>query len=101
MRLKELLDTANEGYSGGDGGILTLTEYYTKRGTVKYRARGGDTLAKFVVVEIAETYDEGCTTEEQFREAIRVMEAAERDIGDVVAALCEAQTEAMKQEVKG
>ena len=47
----------------------------------------GDTLAEFIVKEIADTYDAETAHGTQLTEAIRVLERARSDIGSVVTAL--------------
>ncbi len=52
----------------------------------------GDTLAEFIVKEIADTYDAKASHSEQLAEAIRVLERARSDIGNVVSALHQVQS---------
>ncbi len=47
----------------------------------------GDTLAEFIVREIADTYDQALSTEAQLAEAVRAMNRAAGDIGGVASAL--------------
>lgn len=86
MKLVELLDVASAGY---DDEFLKM--YYTRKGTIK-RKDFGDGLARFIVTEIAETFDDGSPDEAQLGEAIRVMENAKRDIEGVINTLEEACT---------
>jgi hypothetical protein len=52
MKLVELLNAANQGYPDG-----YLAEYYdTKTGVLKKRG-SGDALAKFIVLELIDTFD--------------------------------------------
>lgn len=68
--LKELLDLANEAYDDG-----FLANYYTKEGKLKKNG-SGDTLAKFIVIELIETFNAKATKEKQLWEAARAMESA-------------------------
>lgn len=52
----------------------------------------GDTLAEFIVKEIADTYDAGSADSEQLTEAIRVLERARSDIGNVAVTLQHARS---------
>lgn len=47
----------------------------------------GDTLAEFIVKEIADTYDGEAPHSTQLTEAIRVLERARSDVGSVITAL--------------
>lgn len=47
----------------------------------------GDTLAEFVVAEIVETYDASASTEDQLREASRVMDRAAKTLSALAHAL--------------
>lgn len=66
---KELLDLANEVYDDG-----FLANYYTKEGKVKNGS--GDTLAKFIVIELLETFDPKAEKKNQLRTAMEAMESA-------------------------
>jgi hypothetical protein len=87
MTLVQLLDKASEGYDV-EG---TLAMYYhpqtgeLKRG--RTMAKFGDGLARFVVVELAETFDPDASKTEQVAEAVRVMENAKREIEGVLNSL--------------
>lgn len=82
MKLVEILKKANSAYFDE-----VLLNYFDKdTGELKPDGQG-DGLAKFVVFEIAETYDEDASDEDQLNEATRVMESAIRDLHDVIRAL--------------
>lgn len=90
MTLLRLLLAASRGYTEDtDDGFLR--QYFNNRtGQVKSRAtltKLGDGLARFIVVEIAETYDPEATDDQQIAEAIRVMDTARREIEGVIRAL--------------
>ncbi len=62
MRLIDLLDLADEGYPDG-----FLSHFYDERGD---RVGGsGDTLARFVVAELSETFDPDAPDAEQLDSA--------------------------------
>lgn len=85
MKLTELPKRANGDYEA-DGG-LTLTGFYdTETGEPVIHA-GGDGLAGFIVTELAETFDETATDEDQLAEAARAMNHARIDLDNVIAAL--------------
>ena len=81
MDVKEILDIANTGYPDS-----FLEVYYNDKGELLPN-EGGDSLARFVVIEIIETYDDNLTDEEQLEEAIRVISAGESDLSQVREAL--------------
>lgn len=81
MRSVELLNKANMGYPDG-----FLSTYYDEK-TGKLIEGSGDDLAKFIVIELQETFDENLSDEEQINEANRVLEKAKQDIDDVIVAL--------------
>ena len=81
MNVKEILDIANSGYPDG-----FLSEHYTSKGTLK-RYDIGDGLARFIVSEIIQTYDDGSSDKEQLEHALHVMRNGERDINYVCNAI--------------
>ncbi len=54
---------------------------------------GGDTLAQFIAQELASTYDEEDSEQEQVATAIRVMESAAADLSSVARAIRELQSD--------
>lgn len=80
MELKKLLEVANKGYPDG-----YLAHYYDEDGN--FVEGDGDTLARFVVIEIIETYAPGESEEEQLETATTAMKRARKDIEGVVQAL--------------
>lgn len=82
MRLKELLDLANQGYP--DGG---LADYYDDQGQLVENT--GDSLARFVVIELAETYEDVAdeTRELQLIRARDVIRRAAADLEGVLDGL--------------
>jgi len=82
--LKELLDLANEAYDDG-----YLTTYYTKEGKLKKNG-SGDTLAKFIVIELIETFDPKQTKKQQLYYAAQAIEQAKEQLWDLQGHLEEA-----------
>jgi hypothetical protein len=78
MTLVQLLNKANEGYDDH-----FLSEYFHPK-TGKLRKAEGDGLARFIVIEISETFDAEGTDLQQVDEAIRVMVQAQVDIRGVL-----------------
>lgn len=88
MKLSELINIANEHY---DDGYLAM--YFDFANDVPALSDGqGDTLAEFVVAEIADTFDPDADDEDQLREAIRVMKAAARQLQVVADGLADVYT---------
>ncbi len=81
MKLKELLDVANEGY--GDD---SLREYYREDGTFNPEGKG-DTLAESVAANLIETFDPDMSDEAQLCNAIQVIDAQLEDLKAVQDAL--------------
>ncbi len=81
MTLIELLDIVHHAYPDG----ATRECWDAERG--RACSGSGDTLAEFIVREIADTYDASFSDEEQLAETVRVMERACGEIGDVIEAL--------------
>lgn len=83
MTLEQIIAIADEAY--GDG----LVGLYHDEPTGDH----GDTLAKFIAIELRETYEAGATDSEQLREAYRVMKSARNQLMGVEEALGEALEE--------
>ncbi len=81
MTLNEIMDVVHEAYPDG------FTRNYWDAGQQRPCDCDGDTLAEFIVKELTDTYDASAGDEEQLEEAIRVMERACGQIGDVIEAL--------------
>lgn len=79
MTLKQILDKANEGYPDG-----RLEDYYDEDG---YKQQddvyGTDTLAKFIVLELIDTFDPNASDEEQEDTAWNTLETAVRELSKV------------------
>ena len=81
MKLLELLNAANEGYPDG-----YLAEYYDPY-TGKRKSGDGDTLAKFIVLELIDTFDSKATDDAQIGIATQMLERARTDLLGVIQAL--------------
>lgn len=77
MTLDELIAIVDSGY--GDG---VVRNYHEDRD-----GDHGDILAKFIAVEVAETFDGDSSDADQFSEAERVLERAQEDIARALHAL--------------
>lgn len=84
LSLLNLLKLASTGYEDG-----WLDMYFKKRTGLPKRGlvRGGDTLARFIVIELAETFDEDLSQDEQIEEAQRALQMAIDDLQEVINAL--------------
>ena len=82
----ELLNSANEGYPDG-----YLSEFYKQESgelvSPEAMRELADGLASFIVIEITDTYHDGESDEHQMNEALRVMQAAEGQLQQVIQAL--------------
>jgi hypothetical protein len=75
MKLGQLIAAANDRYPD-----QFLSQYFDVA-REKFLTRGcGDTLARFIVVEIRDTFDPAATDAAQVDEAIRVLEQGETDL---------------------
>ncbi len=86
MKLTELIGRANRGYEA-DVVLTTLTGFYDMETGEPLAAPSGDGLAGFIVTELAETFDDTATDEEELTEAVRVIERARTDFDNIIAAL--------------
>jgi hypothetical protein len=84
MTLLQLLNTANKGYPDG----FLENHYDNKTGKLK-KSTSGDSLARFIVVELSETFDPEKSDEIQASQAIDMMERAKDDLQGVIEALRE------------
>ncbi len=86
MKLLELLNAANQGYPDG-----YLAEYYDTK-TGKRKLGGGDTLAKFIVLELIDTFDSKATDDTQIDESTHALERSRTELLGVIQALEEQRT---------
>ena len=77
MTLEQLIKIADEAY-GPDG----MVQQYFENPDGEF----GDGLARFVAVEIGDTYDGGSSDVEQLEAAVGVMDSAAKQIDAVTAA---------------
>ena len=64
-----------------------LNYWDTEQREPQHNPLGGDTLAQFIALELAETYDGEASDEEQITEAVRVMQRAADDLVGVARAI--------------
>ena len=81
MKLNELLEIVHRAYPDE----FTRECWDSRR--QRARSGSGDTLAEFIVREIADTYDAEATDEAQLDEALRVMRRACTEVTGVIDAL--------------
>lgn len=81
MKLNQLMEVVHAGYPDGMTRLC-----WDKKGQ---RARGdqGDSLAAFIVAEIADSYDGMATTGEQLDDALDALRWATTELGAVIVAL--------------
>ncbi len=81
LSLLELLNLANEVYPDG-----FLAEYYNAK-TGERQQGGGDSLARFVVAELSETFDPSAARAAQLQEARNALNHAVDDLERVIEVL--------------
>lgn len=87
MKLAELQNLANQGY-GRCGGDDSMRPYYNRKtGQARPFAKGGDSLARFVALELAETFNETLDEHEQLDGAICALENAKADLDGAIQIL--------------
>ena len=85
MRLLELLEIAAKAYPDE-----ALRDHYNHRTGAKVWTATGDGLARFIVIELIETYEPDRSDQEQLECAVGVMRTAHRELEGVLHALCHA-----------
>lgn len=81
MQLIDLMNMANKGYDDG-----FLAAYFDQEtGGFVDNPEGGDTLARFIVIELNETFSEGDDNDSQIAAAGQALENAQRDLEGVIA----------------
>lgn len=84
MKLGQLVAAANDRYPDG-----FLSQYFDVA-REKFLTRGcGDTLARFIVVEMRDTFDPAATDAAQVDEAIRVLGQGQTDLESALRGLRE------------
>ena len=81
MKLNELLEVVHESYP--DGATRLCWDPVKQR----VRKNSGDTLAQFIIAEIADTYDEAAPGDKQLNEALNAMRWASIELAAVIKAL--------------
>ena len=82
MKLLELLDAAKAAYPDE-----ALGQFYNPKTGKRARFTGGDTLARFIVIELIETFDTEASDGDQLERAISVLERAQDELGGVIGKL--------------
>jgi hypothetical protein len=85
MELNTLIHKAAAGYPDG-----LLLVYWDGRQPI-HKRDGGDTLAEFIVRELAETFDGAADTPAQIAEAVRVLRKAQADLAGIITKLVTAE----------
>jgi hypothetical protein len=83
LTVPEILDAANKHYDEG-----YLSAYYHKI-SGEPKMGSGDTLAKFIVCELRESFNPEDSRAQQIASAIRVLDRAKRDIQGAIEGLHE------------
>lgn len=72
-----------------------LQYWNTDKQQPKRNRTGGDTLAQFIAQELADTYDEDASDNEQIAAAVKAMQSAADDLQAVACALSNLAVEGM------
>jgi hypothetical protein len=96
MKLGQLIAASNQSYPD-----QFLSQYFdVARG--KFLTRGcGDGLARFIVVEIRDTFDRAATDAAQVDKAIRVLEQGQTDLESALRGLRELKAKVVVTLVRG
>ena len=95
ISLRELVRIAAKVYNDdepSDGDKSAWDEVIDSNGRLVARGELGDTLADFIIIELAETYDPKLSREEQLEEAQRSMNAAIMQLDRVALTFAELQS---------
>jgi hypothetical protein len=95
ISLRELVRIAAKVYTDDeppDGDESAWDEVIDSNGRLVARGELGDTLADFIIIELAETYDPKASREEQLEEAQRSMNAAIMQLDRVALTFAELQS---------
>jgi len=92
ISLRELVRIAAAAYNIDDGNESSWDEVIDSNGRLVARGKLGDTLAEFIIIELAETYDPKASREEQIEEAQRSMNAAIMQLDRVALTFAELQS---------
>jgi hypothetical protein len=92
ISLRELVRIAAAAYNIDDGNESSWDEVIDSNGRLVARGKLGDTLAEFIIIELAETYDSKARREDQLKEAERCMNAAIMQLDRVALTFAELQS---------
>lgn len=81
MKLNDLLEVVHESYPDG---VTRLCWDPVKQ---RVRKNSGDTLAQFIIAEIADTFDPSASDVKQLGDALDAMRWAAIELGSVISAL--------------
>ena len=81
MQLNALMERVHAAYPD------EFTREYWDPAAQRVCAGSGDTLAEFIVKELADTYDQAGTDKDQLDEAVRVLQRAVAELESVIQAL--------------
>jgi hypothetical protein len=94
ISLRELVRIAAKAYIDDDNpdrDEFSWDEVINSNGRLVARGKLGDTLAEFIILELAETYDPKARREDQLEEAERLMNSALAQLSRVSQALSDLQ----------
>ena len=94
ISLRELVRIAAKAYNNDEdpeGDESAWDEVIDSNGRLIARGKLGDTLADFIIIELAETYDPKARREDQLEEAERLMNSALAQLSRVSRALSDLQ----------
>jgi hypothetical protein len=94
ISLRKLVRIAAKAYNDDDdpeGDESAWDEVIDSNGRLIARGKLGDTLADFIIIELAETYDPKARREDQLEEAERLMNSALAQLSRVSQALSDLQ----------
>ena len=92
ISLRELVRIAAAAYNIDDGNESSWDEVIDSNGRLVARGKLGDTLAEFIIIELAETYDPKARREAQLEEAQRCMNSAIMQLDRVALTFAELQS---------
>jgi hypothetical protein len=92
ISLRELARIAAAAYNIDDGNESSWDEVIDSNGRLVARGKLGDTLAEFIIIELAETYDSKARREDQLKEAERCMNTAIMQLDRVALTFSELQS---------
>ena len=92
ISLRELVRIAAAAYNIDDGNESSWDEVIDSNGRLVARGKLGNTLAEFIIIELAETYDSKARREDQLKEAERCMNTAIMQLDRVALTFAELQS---------